>query len=41
VTVTDAAGKWKTHTTNAMGELVKVVEPNPAGGTWETNYTYL
>ncbi len=38
---TDPAGKWKTFTTNALGELVTVTEPNPAGGgTWDTAYTY-
>ncbi len=40
VKVTDAAGKWKTYTLDAAGNLVKVLEPNPAGGTWETSYTY-
>lgn len=39
-TVTDPAGKWKRFTTNARGNLVKVTEPNPAGGQWETHYTY-
>ncbi|MBM3748212.1 MAG: RHS repeat protein [Acidobacteria bacterium] len=38
--VTDPAGKWKTFTTNAMGNLVQVTEPNPAGGNHETYYTY-
>ena len=32
VTVTDAAGKWKKYTMDALGELVQVNEPNPAGG---------
>ena len=40
VTVTDAAGKWKTFTTDVFGNLVKVTEPNPGGGNVETNYTY-
>jgi YD repeat-containing protein len=35
-TVTDPAGspagKWKTNTTDAFGNLVSVTEPNPAGG---------
>ncbi|MCW5983292.1 MAG: hypothetical protein KIT09_34695 [Bryobacteraceae bacterium] len=40
-TVTDPAGKWKKFTLNAMGELVKATEPNPAGGAdWETTYAY-
>ncbi|MFN7173089.1 MAG: RHS repeat domain-containing protein, partial [Fimbriimonadaceae bacterium] len=41
-TVTDAAGKWKKFTLNAFGNLVKVTEPNPAGGAdFETFYAYL
>ena len=41
VTVTDPAGKWKKSTTDAMGNLVKVTEPNPAGGAdLDTNYSY-
>ena len=40
-TVTDPAGKWKKFTTDAMGNLVQVTEPNPAGGAnFETYYTY-
>jgi len=40
-TVTDPAGKWKKFTTDAMGNLTKVTEPNPAGGTdLDSNYTY-
>ena len=39
-TVTDPAGKWKTFTNDAYGNLAKVTEPNPAGGTMDTNYTY-
>ena len=39
--VTDPAGKWKKQTTDAMGNLVMVTEPNPAGGAdWTTSYTY-
>ena len=39
--MTDPAGRWKTQTTNAFGELVQVTEPNPAGGAaYETYYTY-
>jgi YD repeat-containing protein len=41
VKVTDAAGKWKIQQTDAMGQLARVIEPNPAGGAdWITNYTY-
>ena len=41
VTVTDPAGRWKTQTANAFGELVQVTEPNPAGGAaFATYYTY-
>jgi RHS repeat-associated protein len=40
VKVTDAAGKWKKQTTDAMGNLVLVTEPNPAGGEWTTTYQY-
>ena len=25
---------------DALGNLVRVIEPDPAGGTWITNYTY-
>jgi YD repeat-containing protein len=39
-TVTDPAGKWKTSTVDAYGNLILVTEPNPAGGTFATNYTY-
>ncbi len=34
--MTDAAGKWKTHTMDALGNLVKVTEPLVG----DTNYTY-
>ena len=40
VTSTDAAGKWKTFESDSLGNLVKVTEPNPGGGTWDTTYTY-
>ncbi|NWF82662.1 MAG: hypothetical protein HXY18_02400, partial [Bryobacteraceae bacterium] len=40
VKVTDAAGKWKTYTLDAAGNIVKVTEPNPAGGAWDTLHTY-
>jgi RHS repeat-associated protein len=40
-TVTDAAGKWKTYTKDAQGNLAAVTEPNPAGGAnLATSYTY-
>jgi YD repeat-containing protein len=42
-TVTDAAGKWKTFTNDVLGNLVTVLEPDPAnqpGGTLTTSYTY-
>lgn len=35
-----AAGKWKKQTTDAMGNLTLVTEPNPAGGADWTSYTY-
>ena len=39
--VTDPAGKWKKQTTDALGNLVAVTEPNPAGGAdFTTSYTY-
>jgi RHS repeat-associated protein len=38
---TDPAGKWKVQRSDAMGNLVTVYEPNPAGGSdWTTSYTY-
>ena len=41
VRVTDAAGKWKIQQTDAIGQLVRVIEPNPTGGAdWITEYTY-
>lgn len=41
VKVTDPAGKWKKYESNGLGQLVKVIEPNPAGGTdLETTYAY-
>ena len=39
-TVTDPAGKWKTSTVDAYGNVIQVTEPNPAGGTFSTSYTY-
>ncbi|HTS46968.1 MAG TPA: RHS repeat-associated core domain-containing protein [Bryobacteraceae bacterium] len=40
VTVTDPAGKWKTFTMDAMGNLTQVQEPDPSLGTVTTTYTY-
>lgn len=43
VTVTDPAGKWKKYTMNALGQLVQVNEPNPAGtgyADYVTTYAY-
>ena len=41
VKATDAAGKWKRFTMNALGQIVQVNEPNPAGGAELTAvYTY-
>jgi RHS repeat-associated protein len=39
-TVTDPAGKWKKHTTDALGNLIHVSELAPGGGTHETSYAY-
>jgi RHS repeat-associated protein len=39
-TTTDPAGKWKTQTTDAFGNLTTVTEPNPAGGNFTTSYSY-
>ena len=41
--MTDPAGNWKTFTTDVLGNLITVVEPDPAnqpGGTLTTTYTY-
>jgi YD repeat-containing protein len=40
VLVTDAAGKWKRFTVDVFGNLVKVTEPRPGGGTYLTHYSY-
>ncbi len=41
VTKTDPAGRWKKYTMDAMGNLVKVTEPNPAGGAdLDSTYAY-
>ena len=34
------AGKWKTSTVDAYGNVFVVTEPNPAGGIFTTSYTY-
>jgi len=39
VKVTDPAGKWKKYTSDAVGNLVQVTEPDP-GGEVQTYYTY-
>ena len=33
VTVTDPTGKWKTSETDSLGNLIRVTEPRPGGGT--------
>jgi RHS repeat-associated protein len=39
--VTDPAGKWKKYTTDVLGQLLQVNEPNPAGGAdYVTTYSY-
>ena len=41
--MTDAAGKWKQFTNDVEGNLISVVEPDPANlpnGTATTSYTY-
>ncbi len=41
VTVTDPAGKWKKYTSDALGNLAQVTEPDPGGGAdHQTYYTY-
>jgi YD repeat-containing protein len=43
VTVTDPGGKWKRMTMDGFGNLVKVVEPDPASPltlVYTTNYSY-
>jgi YD repeat-containing protein len=41
VTITDPAGRWKKYTSDALGNLTQVTEPNPQGGApYETYYTY-
>ena len=41
VTVTDPALKWKKYTTDVLGQLSQVNEPNPAGGSdYVSTYTY-
>ena len=41
MTVTEAAGKWKKYTSDALGQLTQVNEPNPAGGSdYVTTHTY-
>ena len=40
VKVTDPAGKWKTFTMDAFGNLTTVLESDPSLGNVTTNYTY-
>jgi RHS repeat-associated protein len=41
VKTTDPAQKWKVQQSDALGNLIRVIEPNPAGGAdLITNYTY-
>jgi YD repeat-containing protein len=41
VEVTDPAGKWKKTETDATGNLTRVWEPRPGGGTdYESSYSY-
>ena len=40
VKVTDPAGKWKTFTMDAFGNLTGVLESDPSLGNVTTNYTY-
>jgi len=41
VTVTDPGGKWRSMVTDGFGNLVLVIEPNPAGGAnFTTSYVY-
>jgi RHS repeat-associated protein len=40
VKVTDPAGKWKTFTMDAMGNLTSVLETDPTFGQVTTSYTY-
>jgi RHS repeat-associated protein len=40
VTVTDPAGKWKTFTMDALGNLTSAVESDPSLGNVTTTYTY-
>jgi RHS repeat-associated protein len=40
VTVTDPAGKWKTFTMDAFGNLTTVLESDPSLGNVTTSYTY-
>lgn len=40
VTVTDPAGNWKKYTSDVLGHLTQVEEPNPSGGSYFTYYTY-
>ena len=38
--MTDPAGKWKTYTQDALGNLAQVTEPRLGGGEHTTSYYY-
>ena len=40
VKITDPASRWKKYTMDGYGNLTRVDEPKPAGGTYVTTYTY-
>jgi RHS repeat-associated protein len=40
VKVTDPAGKWKRFSYDVFGNIRKVEEPRPGGGSYETSYVY-
>ena len=40
VKVTDPAGRWKKYEMDGFGNLVKVTEPKPVSGEYETTYVY-
>ena len=37
---TNPSSKWRQSTTDVFGNVTKMTEANPAGGTMDTNYTY-
>ena len=40
VKVTDPANRWKKYEMDGFGNLVKVTEPKPVSGEYETTYVY-